>query len=91
MWLPPPRDVSAAAGVGVSAVLARTRTTCLTQALVRQAWLAARGSPRDLVIGVRRDGRAEGFLAHAWLEGEPTPDGVAYLELARHRPHPTVG
>ena len=36
----------------VEAVLRRRGAACLATAIVRQAWLAAHGSPRDLVIGV---------------------------------------
>ena len=89
--VPRPGDVSPAAGAGVAAVLARTRATCLTRALVRQAWLAAQASPHDLVIGVRRAGPDGDLLAHAWLEGEDSAAAAGYVELARHRPRATAG
>ena len=73
-----PPDLSPEAQAGVGAVLRRSRATCLTRALVRQRWLAARGTEHDVVIGVSR---ADGFAAHAWLDGDP--DG-GFVELARH-------
>lgn len=46
-----------------------------------QAWLKEAGVSRDVVIGVRK--QAQGFEAHAWLEGE-TADG--FTEITRHTP-----
>jgi hypothetical protein len=40
----------------------------LVNAIVLQAWEAAHGRRRDLVIGTTGP---EGFRAHAWLEGGP--------------------
>jgi hypothetical protein len=40
----------------------------LVNAIVLQAWHAAHGRRRDLVIGTTGP---EGFRAHAWLEGGP--------------------
>jgi hypothetical protein len=57
----------------------RTSPTCLERALVLQRWLAAHGSPYDVVIGVTAP--ADGFAAHAWLDGED--DARAYAELTR--------
>jgi hypothetical protein len=37
---------------------------------VLQAWDAAHGRSRDLVIGITGP---DGFRAHAWLDGDPTP------------------
>lgn len=65
---------------GVAAVLRRERYTCLERALVRQAWHAAHGDGRDVVIGVRAPS-AGFFGAHAWLEGDP--DGAGFTELSR--------
>jgi hypothetical protein len=79
----PPR-LPRAAGRGVRGVLRRWPATCLERALVLQRWEAAHGSPRPVVIGVR--GRAEGFRAHAWLDGEPDPAAAEYQELARLEP-----
>jgi hypothetical protein len=70
---------------GVSAVLRRSRTSCLVRATVRQAWHAAHGTPIELVIGVTAP--AAGFRAHAWLEGDPESTSDAYTELLR-RPAP---
>jgi hypothetical protein len=63
---PPPLPVHSERGV--NAVLRRRGATCLERSLVLQRWLAARGDPRDLIIGVI--GPSDGFKAHAWLEGE---------------------
>ena len=41
--------------------------SCIPQALVAQAWLAAVGTPSSMVIGFRRSGAWEG---HAWIELE---------------------
>jgi hypothetical protein len=74
---PPP--LPAAATRGVSAVLRRSSPTCLERALVLQRWLAAHGCARDVVIGVTAP--ADGFAAHAWLDGEV--HGRDYAELTR--------
>ena len=71
----------AAAGRGVSAVLRRSRATCLVRSSVRQRWLAAHGDRRDLVIGVKPP--AEGFAAHAWLDGDPESTLEGFTELTR--------
>jgi hypothetical protein len=78
--VPRPADVSADAESGVAAVLLRARASCLAQAFVRQAWFAARGSARAVVIGVSR---VDGFAAHAWLDGDPVGESDRYLELVR--------
>lgn len=74
---PPPRLPAAAVRV-VLAVLRVRGATCLERSLLLQAWFAARGQRRDVVIGVRRD---ESVLAHAWLDG--LEDGAGYVELHR--------
>ena len=66
---------------GVAAVLRRARYTCLERALVRQAWYAAHGDRRDVVIGVRAP--SAGFATHAWLEGDVPCHTEAFAELAR--------
>jgi hypothetical protein len=76
-----PPELGRTAGWGVDAVIRRTPTSCLERSLVLQRWLAARGEPRDVVIGVRAP--SAGFRAHAWLEGEPSGD---YDELVRLSP-----
>jgi hypothetical protein len=63
---PPPPSLPAAAERGVHGGLRRWGETCLVNAVVLQAWEAAHGRPRDLVIGTTGP---EGFRAHAWLEG----------------------
>lgn len=67
---------------GVAAVLRRRSDTCLVRASVLQAWDAAHGHPRDLIIGVTAP--AAGFRAHAWLDGEPA--GEEFEELLRRSP-----
>lgn len=63
---------------GAKFTLAHLPTSCLERSLVRQRWHAARGNPRDLVIGVR--GPASAMAAHAWLEGDqPHPAGFSEL------------
>jgi hypothetical protein len=66
---------------GVFAVLRRSRYTCLVRALVLQAWYAAHGDARDVVIGVTSP--ADGFRAHAWLEGDPPHHEDGYEVLTR--------
>ena len=50
------------------AALRRIGETCLVNSIVMQAWEAAHGKHRDLVIGTTGP---EDFEAHAWLEGDP--------------------
>jgi hypothetical protein len=66
------------------AVLRRRGSPCLEASLVRQAWHAAQGSPRDLFIGVTAPGG--GLEAHAWLEGDSSPETVQFRELLRQPP-----
>jgi hypothetical protein len=82
--LPPVPDVSPAAVRGVKGSLRLARATCLTRAIVLQAWLLAQGDSRDLVIGVTRPG--EQFGAHAWLDGEEACHEAGFHELARRPP-----
>ena len=74
---------SRASGRVVRALLAGSRQSCLVEAAVRQAWHASRGDHRDLVIGVA--GPAEGFKAHAWLEGDAPYHEQGFAEIARRR------
>ena len=83
--LPRVPAVSAEAEGGMNAVLRRTGATCLVRSFVRQAWYAEHGSRRDLVIGVTAP--ADGFEAHAWLEGDPPLHHQEFAELHR-RPAP---
>ncbi|HEX7254741.1 MAG TPA: lasso peptide biosynthesis B2 protein [Gaiellaceae bacterium] len=75
----PPPALPVRAGRGVRAVLRRADATCLERALVLQAWEAAHGPGRDVVIGVKG---GEKLAAHAWLDGE-ADGGLAYEELMR--------
>lgn len=77
---PPPR-LPASAGRGVRFVLRRRESTCLQRALVLQAWHAAQGNPREVVIGVT-DTKGP-FSAHAWLDGDPGHPGRGFAELLR--------
>ena len=80
---------------GVRAALRRIGETCLVNSIVMQAWEAAHGKRRDLVIGTTGP---ESFEAHAWLDGDPVvpasePDVEAmrdFGELLR-RPAPEYG
>jgi Transglutaminase-like superfamily len=57
------------------------------RSIVMQAWLAAQGERRDLVVGVVRPGPE--LEAHAWLEGEEPHGEHRFQELIR-RPGPTL-
>jgi hypothetical protein len=76
-----PPTLPAAAERGVHALLRRRPASCLERVLVLQRWHAARGEPREIVIGVR--GPTDEFAAHAWLEGDPDGESGAYMELLR--------
>jgi Transglutaminase-like superfamily len=54
----------------VRGALRRWHETCLVNAIVLQAWEAAHGRRRDLVVGVTGP---DGFRAHAWLQGDTVP------------------
>jgi Transglutaminase-like superfamily len=71
---PPPPALPVQAGRGVRAVLRRGRESCLVNSIVLQAWEAAHGCSRDLVIGITGP---DGFRAHAWLEGEAVANDAA--------------
>jgi hypothetical protein len=71
----------ASAERGVRGVLRRSRSTCLVQATVLQAWLAAHGDERDLIIGVQAP--RGGFRAHAWLDGDAPCHPEGFHELVR--------
>ena len=79
--LPAVPDLPPGAVRGVNAVLHRTGQRCLVRATVRQAWQAAHGDPRELVIGVTPP--SAGFKAHAWLDGDPPCHAEGYTELLR--------
>jgi hypothetical protein len=78
--VPPPPALPAGATRGVEAILRRAPATCLERSLVRQRWLASHGRQVDVVIGVSV---ADGFGAHAWLDGDPDPLAERYHELKR--------
>lgn len=80
--LPPVPDLPDSAGRGVAAALRRGNYTCLVEASTRQAWHAAHGRPRDVVIGVTAP--TSGFRAHAWLEGDAPCHSEEFEELSRH-------
>lgn len=90
---PPPPSLPAAAERGARAALRRWHETCLVNAIVLQAWEAAHGRRRDLVVGVTGPDR---FHAHAWLQGDPVPvdddAGVdpSTLDVGEDRPWPRV-
>ena len=77
---PPPR-VPMTARRGVEALLRRRRHSCLEGAIVRQRWLDGHDVHRDIVIGISWP--PEGFVAHAWLEGEEEPNVGQFSELTR--------
>lgn len=81
--LPPPY-LPAHARRGAAGALRRTRATCLVRAKVMQAWDAAHGRSRDLVVGVTAPSR--GFRAHAWLDGDPPCHSEGFQELLRLPP-----
>jgi transglutaminase superfamily protein len=79
--LPPVPSVPDEAGRGVHAVLRRTGDTCLVRSMVLQAWDAAHGRRRDLIVGTTAP--SQGFEAHAWLEGDPPCAQQGFQELLR--------
>jgi hypothetical protein len=79
----PPPGLPADAEAGMMAVLRRREDTCLVRAVVRQAWHRAHGVERDVVIGVTAPGAADGFAAHAWLEGDHPSQAEGFSELTR--------
>ncbi|WP_432570296.1 lasso peptide biosynthesis protein [Kineococcus sp. SYSU DK005] len=76
---PPPRLPGSALGA-VEAVLRRRRATCLQRCLVVQAWLLAHGEAREAVVAVSV---ADGFSAHAWLDGHDADESAEFRELTR--------
>jgi hypothetical protein len=68
----------------VTGILRRRGATCLERSLLLQSWYAAQGVERDVIIGVTA--RADGFQAHAWLDGEPDEEGTPFHELHRLAP-----
>ena len=79
-----PPSLPPEAGRVVEAVLRRRGRTCLERALVLQAWHAADGESRDVVIGVARS--EPSFRAHAWLDGDPSVRESDFEVLRRQPP-----
>lgn len=77
-----PPSLPPTARMAVVGVLQRTGASCLERSVILQAWNAAHGHPRDLIIGVTSP--SGGFQAHAWLDGEPS--GGDFTELKRLAP-----
>lgn len=67
---PAPPSLPMEAERGVRGALRRWHESCLVNAIVLQAWEAAHGRRRDLVVGITGP---DGFSAHAWLQGDPVP------------------
>jgi hypothetical protein len=82
LFVPP--SLPPEAGRVVEAVLRRRGRTCLERALVLQAWHAADGKSRDVVIGVARS--EPRFRAHAWLDGDPSVRESEFEVLRRQPP-----
>jgi hypothetical protein len=83
--LPAPPGVPPRAARAIRLVLRREHPSCLERALVLQRWLSAQGIARDVVVGTH-GGPRSGFMAHAWIDGEPQADGLQYTELIRLSP-----
>jgi hypothetical protein len=83
--VPSPPTVPPTAARAVRRVLRSQSPSCLERALVLQRWLASAGDARDVVVGTEGGARGD-FTAHAWLEGEPQPEGRRYVEMIRLSP-----
>jgi Transglutaminase-like superfamily len=79
--LRPPPSLAERHGWAIDPALRRLGFSCLVRARVRQAWHAAHGVQRAVMIGVTAP--AEGFSAHAWLEGDDGLDAARLHELMR--------
>jgi hypothetical protein len=79
----PPVPESAARAVRL--VLSRESPSCLERSLVLQRWFLAHGVARDVVVGTSGNASNE-FTAHAWVDGEPVPDGPGYIAMIRLAP-----
>lgn len=79
--LPSPTSYPPHARRGATAALRAFAASCLVRALVLQAWDAAHGTRRALVIGVTAP--SSGFRAHAWLEGDRECHAGEFRELSR--------
>ena len=76
----PPKDLPPGALAAVEAVLDRRGATCLQRCLVVQAWLTAHGEHHEIVVAASV---ADGFAAHAWLDGHDEDESATYRELTR--------
>jgi hypothetical protein len=79
----PPPGGPVELGHAISLWLRLRRATCLERSLIRQRWLASRGVPHEVLIGVAT---ANSFTAHAWLDNE---DSQGHAILTR-LPAPTL-
>jgi hypothetical protein len=83
--VPGPPPVAAASARAMRLVLRWQHPSCLERSLVLQRWLVAQGVALDVVVGTA-GGAGDGFIAHAWLDGEPQPEGRRYVEMLRLTP-----
>ena len=82
---PPPPALPIEAGRGVRAALRRRRESCLVDSIVLQAWEAAHGRSRDLVVGITGP---DDFRAHAWLDGDAVPaPGATEIAISELKPN----
>lgn len=82
---PPPHGLPDRARRAVTAALRLRRATCLQRSLILQAWDAAHGRPRPVIIGVMAP--SQGFRAHAWIDGDRgSGAGAGFNELMRLEP-----
>lgn len=79
-----PARRSSGGGRGVRTLLRLRPHSCLERALIWQHWLAGQGVMRSVVIGVGRPD--DGFVAHAWVEGEEDDLVRGLHELTRLGP-----
>lgn len=78
--LPSSARIGRSGGRAVLRLLRRRQNSCLSNALIVQAWRADHGDYVDVVIGVTAP--TAGFTAHAWLADNP---GGAAGHEAIHR------
>jgi hypothetical protein len=72
---------------GVTGFSALARATCLERSFLLQGWLAERGRPYPIAVGVIAPAAGE-FKAHAWVQGFD-PDPGLYRILAQVPPPPS--
>jgi hypothetical protein len=78
--VPPSPALPVGSTRAVLGVIRRQPATCLERALVLQRWLADRGEPYEVIIGVAT---GEKFEAHAWLPFEAGSRTARFSELTR--------